>query len=63
MVPNHNQLQLRPSKTADLLIYAIKRPIFDSLWLFPGKWYAIFIQGRRNKGGTGARGPPNILSN
>ena len=36
-------LQLRPSKTADSLIYAIKRPIFDSLWLIPEKCYAIFF--------------------
>ena len=36
-------VQLHPSKTADSPIHAIKRSIFDSLWLIPGKCYAIFF--------------------
>ena len=30
-----------PTKTADSPIYAMKRPIFNCLWLIPGKCYAI----------------------
>ena len=36
-------IQLRPSKTADWSIYAIKQPNLKRLWLIPEKCYAIFI--------------------